>query len=119
MARTDQPSGSIIQLYRALWHFAASARGILAARGSQLVLLEEPTARLDANTEARVHDNLFNHFADACLIAAVHRINLLNRFDEILFMQAGVLLAQGLFAQLPATSPEFQQLMAAYSSASN
>jgi ABC-type bacteriocin/lantibiotic exporter with double-glycine peptidase domain len=92
----------------------ALARGVLAARGSQLVLLDEPTASLDANTESRVYDNLFRYFSDACIISSVHRINLLNRFDEILLMQGGGLIAQGTLAQLMQTSPEFQQLMTAY-----
>jgi ABC-type bacteriocin/lantibiotic exporter with double-glycine peptidase domain len=92
----------------------ALARGVLAARGSQLVLLDEPTAALDATTEAMVYDNLFNYFGDACIISSVHRINLLNRFDEILLMQAGEVIAQGTLTQLIETSSEFQQLMAAF-----
>ncbi len=92
----------------------ALARGVLAARGSQLILLDEPTASLDANTEARVYDSLFKYFGDACIVSSVHRINLLNRFDEILLMQAGVLIAQGTLSELRTTSPEFQQLMTAY-----
>lgn len=92
----------------------ALARGVLAARGSQMILLDEPTASLDATTEARVYDNLFKHFSDACIVSSVHRINLLNRFDEIVLMQAGELIAQGTLSQLMATSPEFQKLMTAY-----
>ncbi len=92
----------------------ALARGVLAARGSQLILLDEPTASLDATTEARVYENLFRYFSDACIVSSVHRINLLSRFDEIVLMQAGELIAQGTLTQLMATSPEFQQLMAAY-----
>jgi ATP-binding cassette, subfamily B, bacterial len=92
----------------------ALARGVLAARGSQLVLLDEPTAALDATTEAKVYDNLFKYFGDACIISSVHRINLLSRFDEILLMQSGQLIAQGTLEQLLATSLEFQQLMATY-----
>jgi ABC-type multidrug transport system fused ATPase/permease subunit len=92
----------------------ALARGVLAARGSQLVLLDEPTASLDATTEGRVYDNLFKYFGDACIVSSVHRINLLNRFDEILLMQEGELIAQGTLSQLMTTSPEFEQLMTAY-----
>lgn len=92
----------------------ALARGVLAARGSQLVLLDEPTAALDAATEARVYESLFKYFGDACLVSSVHRMNLLNRFDEILLMQSGELIAQGSLSELLATSPEFQQLMTAY-----
>jgi ABC-type multidrug transport system fused ATPase/permease subunit len=95
----------------------ALARGILAARGSALVLLDEPTASLDPNTEARVYDNLFAAFADTCVISSVHRLNLLERFDEVLVMHNGRLVAQGPAAVLAATSPDFRQLLAAYKKA--
>jgi ABC-type bacteriocin/lantibiotic exporter with double-glycine peptidase domain len=95
----------------------ALARGILAAQGSPLILLDEPTASLDAHTEARVYDNLFACFPQACMISSVHRINLLGRFDEVLLMQNGELIAQGSVQTLLVTSPEFQRLMAAYQQA--
>jgi ABC-type transport system involved in cytochrome bd biosynthesis fused ATPase/permease subunit len=91
----------------------ALARGILAAQGSSLVLLDEPTASLDPKTEGAVYDNLFSAFKDACIISSVHRLNLLDRFDEVLVMHNGRLVAQGPASVLSATSPDFRQLIAA------
>jgi ABC-type multidrug transport system fused ATPase/permease subunit len=91
----------------------ALARGILAAAGSSLVLLDEPTASLDPRTECVVYDNLFAAFSDACVISSVHRLNLLERFDEVLVMHNGRLGAQGPASILSATSPDFRQLVAA------
>jgi ATP-binding cassette subfamily B protein len=88
----------------------ALARGVLAACGSDIVLMDEPTANLDPQTEARVYTNLFATFADACLISSVHRLSLLDRFDEILIMREGRLVAQGSFDELILTCPEFQRL---------
>lgn len=88
----------------------ALARGILAASGSAVVLLDEPTASLDPATEARVYTNLFAVFADACVISSVHRLSLLSRFDEVLVMQEGRLVAQGSPAELALTCAEFQRL---------
>ena len=88
----------------------ALARGILAASGSALVLLDEPTASLDPATEARVYTNLFGVFAAACVISSVHRLSLLSRFDEVLVMQEGRLVAQGTPDELASTCPEFQRL---------
>ncbi len=91
----------------------ALARGILAARGSSLVLLDEPTASLDPKTEGAVYENLFRAFEDACIVSSVHRLNLLDRFDEVLVMHDGRLVAQGPASVLSATSPDFRQLIAA------
>jgi ABC-type bacteriocin/lantibiotic exporter with double-glycine peptidase domain len=88
----------------------ALARGVLAACGSDIVLLDEPTASLDPGTEARVYTNLFAVFTDACVISSVHRLSLLDRFDEILVMQEGRLVAQGSVEELALTCPEFQRL---------
>jgi ATP-binding cassette, subfamily B, bacterial len=92
----------------------ALARGILAAEASNLVLLDEPTASLDPKTEAHVYDNLFATFRDACIVSSIHRLNLLDRFDEVLVMHNGRLVAHGPSAILAATSPDFRQLMAAH-----
>jgi len=88
----------------------ALARGLLAAAGSGLVLLDEPTASLDPATEARVYANLFEMLKDACVISSVHRLHLLDNFDEVLVMQAGRLVAQGTVDDLALTCKEFQRL---------
>jgi ABC-type multidrug transport system fused ATPase/permease subunit len=88
----------------------ALARGILAASGSALVLLDEPTASLDPAMEARVYTNLFTLFSEACVISSVHRLSLLSRFDEVLLMQEGRLVAQGTPDELARACPEYQRL---------
>jgi len=88
----------------------ALARGVLAAAGSGLVLLDEPTASLDPATEARVYANLFEMLKDACVISSVHRLHLLENFDEVLVMQSGRLVAQGTVAELALNCREFQRL---------
>jgi ABC-type multidrug transport system fused ATPase/permease subunit len=92
----------------------ALARGILAAQGSSLVLFDEPTASLDPKTEAAVYANLFEAFRDACVVSSIHRLNLLDHFDEVIVMHHGRVVAQGPAALLAATSPDFRQLIAAH-----
>jgi ABC-type transport system involved in cytochrome bd biosynthesis fused ATPase/permease subunit len=86
----------------------ALARGVLAARGSALVLLDEPTAHLDPATEFAVYEKLFGEFRDACVVSSIHRLHLLDRFDEVLFMRAGRIIAQGPPDVLAATLPELR-----------
>ena len=88
----------------------ALARGVLAAAGSSLVLLDEPTASLDPATEARVYANLFAMLGGACVISSIHRLHLLGNFDEVLVMHAGRLVAQGTPDELALSCPEFQRL---------
>jgi ABC-type bacteriocin/lantibiotic exporter with double-glycine peptidase domain len=92
----------------------ALARGILAAADSNLVLFDEPTAALDSRTEARVYDNLFATLKHACIVSSIHRLHLLDRFDEVIVMHEGRVVAQGPAPLLAATSPDFRQLLATY-----
>jgi ABC-type multidrug transport system fused ATPase/permease subunit len=92
----------------------ALARGILAAADSNLVLFDEPTASLDSRTEARVYDNLFAALSNSCIVSSIHRLHLLDRFDEVIVMHEGRVVAQGPTSVLAATSPDFRQLLAMY-----
>lgn len=67
----------------------ALARGALAAADSSLLLLDEPTSALDAATEAQVLDRLSAAFPQACVVASIHRLALLGRFDTLVVMEAG------------------------------
>ena len=89
----------------------ALARGVLAAAGSQLVMLDEPTASLDPATESKVFANLFALFQGACFVASLHRLSFLDRFDEVLVMCEGEVVAQGPAAELASSCVEFQRLV--------
>jgi ATP-binding cassette, subfamily B, bacterial len=78
------------------------------------VLFDEPTAALDSRTEARVYDNIFAALPNSCIVSSIHRLHLLERFDEVIVMHEGRVVAQGPAALLAATSPDFRQLLAMY-----
>ena len=88
----------------------ALARGILAARDSSLVLLDEPTSSVDPKTEALIYDNLFAAFSDKAIISSIHRLHLLPRFDYIYVLQQGRVVAEGSFEDLRAKDPIFREL---------
>jgi ABC-type multidrug transport system fused ATPase/permease subunit len=92
----------------------ALARGMLAARGSSLIMLDEPTSSLDPETEALVYDNLLAAFPDAAIISSVHRLHLLSRFDRVILMADGRVVAIGTTAELLAREPRFQALWERY-----
>ncbi|CAN7480861.1 ABC transporter ATP-binding protein [Rhizobacter sp. LjRoot28] len=85
----------------------ALARGVLAARGSSLLLLDEPTSALDALTEQLVHERLDAACPDACIVSAVHRMALLPHFDRVVFMVEGRIVDIGTPNELAARQPLF------------
>lgn len=88
----------------------ALARGILAARESQIVLMDEPTSSVDPRTEVMIYEKLFQTFADKAIISSMHRLHLLGRFDYIYVLQKGRIAAEGTFQELLANSTLFQEL---------
>ena len=88
----------------------ALARGLIAARGSSLLLLDEPTSSVDLPTEAVIFDRLFSAFSDKAIVASVHRLHLLPRFDYICYMQNGIIAEQGAFNELLAKRGAFYRL---------
>ena len=91
----------------------ALARGLYAARDSSLLLLDEPTSSLDPITEAEVFTNIFAAMPDTCIVAAIHRLHLLDRFDHIYVMEAGRVVEEGTLAALLAKTGLLSQLYAA------
>jgi ABC-type multidrug transport system fused ATPase/permease subunit len=88
----------------------ALARGVLAARDSSIVLLDEPTSSVDPRTEAMIYDGLFSAFHDKAIISSIHRLHLLPRFDYIYVLHQGRIAAEGSFEDLRAHNPIFRDL---------
>ncbi|MDM0115878.1 ABC transporter ATP-binding protein [Variovorax sp. J22R133] len=89
------------------------ARGVLAAQGSSLLLFDEPTSALDAATEARVLQRVARRFPDACVIASVHRLSLLEHFDTVVLMEAGRVVDAGPCDEVLARQPSLGRPAAA------
>lgn len=87
------------------------ARGILAARGSSLVMLDEPTSALDPMTEDRVLRRINAVFEDACLVASVHRMSLLHHFNRVVLVCAGRVVDSGTVAELRERQPMFREML--------
>ena len=92
----------------------ALARGLLAASGSTLVFLDEPTSSIDPVTEARIYDGVLTALGDACVVSAIHRLHLLPRFDTIVFLDAGRVVDTGALEELLARQPAFREMWRGY-----
>lgn len=90
----------------------ALARGVLAARTSDVVLLDEPTSSVDPKTELAIYQALLHEFADKAVVSTLHRLHLLPMFDYIYIMEKGKIVDEGSFADLRHRSAIFQEMWA-------
>ncbi len=78
----------------------ALARGLLAAKKSEIVLLDEPTSSVDSLNEMKIHENIFKEFKDKTIISSIHRLHLLNNFDYIYMFDRGKIIAEGTLEEI-------------------
>jgi ATP-binding cassette subfamily B protein len=88
----------------------ALARGILAAKSSDIILLDEPTSSVDPKTEIEIYEKLFAECAGKVVVSSLHRLYLLKYFDYVYVLRNGRVVDEGTFEGLRLQSPAFQDL---------
>jgi ABC-type multidrug transport system fused ATPase/permease subunit len=88
----------------------ALARGVLAARDSDIILLDEPTSSVDPKTELLIYERMFQDFSDKAIVSALHRLHLLVHFDYVYVMENGRVVDEGTFEYLREHSAVFQEM---------
>ena len=78
----------------------ALARGLMALKKHQFLLLDEPTSSVDSTNELLIYRNIFGRYREQTIIAAVHRLHLLPSFDYIYFFKDGQVITEGTFHTL-------------------
>lgn len=78
----------------------ALARGLFAARFSSLILMDEPTSSVDLPTEKEILSGVIEAFPDAAIMVSLHRLHLLPKFDRIIMLDNGKVIAVGPTAEL-------------------
>ena len=84
------------------------ARAVL--RDAPILILDEPTAALDATTEARVMQGLEGLMAGRTTFVIAHRLSTVRRADAILVLDDGRIVERGTFAELVARGGHFARL---------
>jgi ATP-binding cassette, subfamily B, bacterial len=86
----------------------ALARGILAAKGSDIVLMDEPTSSVDSLNETKIYEGVFSEFKNKTIISAIHKLNLLKMFDYIYLFSNGKIVAEGSLEEIK-KNPKFKR----------
>ena len=89
----------------------AIARSLLARPA--LLLLDEPTASLDARNEGLLRDTLAAVGADRALLVVAHRLSTVLDSDQIVVLDGGRVVARGTHAELLEDSPLYRELATA------
>jgi ATP-binding cassette subfamily B protein len=78
------------------WQRVALARALFAAQaGSSVLVLDEPTAHLDAHAELAVFDSLVAAVTGITVLLISHRFSTVRRADRIVVLEAGRILETG------------------------
>ncbi len=88
----------------------ALARGLFASRNSSLLLLDEPTSSLDPSTESMVFDRILAAKKDSCIVASIHRLHLLERFDYVYVLENGAVAEEGTLVELLAKNGRLTEM---------
>jgi ABC-type multidrug transport system fused ATPase/permease subunit len=88
----------------------ALARGILAAKSCDIILLDEPTRSVDPKTEIQIYEKLFKECVGKAVVSTLHRLYLLSYFDYVYVLKDGRVADEGTFEDLKTRSAIFQEM---------
>ena len=90
------------------WQRMALARAYL--RDAQLLILDEPTAALDAKSELQVFERFAELTAGKMALLISHRFSTVRMADRIVVLEAGKLVEEGTHAQLLASGGRYASM---------
>ena len=90
------------------WQKIAIARAYM--RDAQLLILDEPTAALDARAEHEVFHRFVELTFDKCAVLISHRFSTVRMADRIIVLHEGKLLENGTHEELLAAEGQYSEL---------
>ena len=91
-------------------HRIALARVLLSA--TPIVILDEPFAGLDPETEQRLIDAIFSVLADRTIIMITHHLQGVSACDRVVFLENGGIALDGPHQSLACSSSRYRRLLA-------
>ena len=90
------------------WQRIAAARGFY--RSAPLLIMDEPTAALDARAEYALFSSIRGHAAGRSVVVITHRLASVKHADRIYVLRDGQLIEQGVHADLLALGGQYAEL---------
>ncbi|WP_255547543.1 ABC transporter ATP-binding protein [Mucilaginibacter sp. dw_454] len=85
----------------------------------KVLLLDDFTARVDANTEKKILANVQLNYPDLTLLSVTQKIAAIEHYDQVVLLMQGEIIAHGSHQHLMETSPEYVQIFNSQQSTSN
>jgi ATP-binding cassette subfamily B protein len=89
------------------------------ALNPKILLLDDFTARIDSNTEMKILDNIQRNYPNLTLLSVTQKITSVEKYEQIILIMQGELIASGRHEDLVHTSPEYAQMLNSQKSTSN
>ncbi len=77
----------------------------------KVLLLDDFTARVDNATERKILANIERNYPGITMISVTQKVASAERFDQVVLLMEGEVLAVGTHAELAETSPEYAQIV--------
>ncbi|HNT52871.1 MAG TPA: ATP-binding cassette domain-containing protein, partial [Candidatus Syntrophosphaera sp.] len=78
---------------------------------AEIIVMDEATASIDPQTEAKIQRSMRTVFADKTAVVVAHRLTSVLDADEILLFRDGEIIHRGTHTQLMADSSEYRKLV--------
>lgn len=78
---------------------------------ASVIIFDEPTAALDANTEFEITEVIRSLKGKKTLIVIAHRLSSITHCDNIFFFEQGRIIGQGTFNEITNNVPEFKKML--------
>ncbi len=90
------------------WQRVALARAFY--RNSNILILDEPTAAVDANAEYEIFNNIFAHYGDKTALIISHRFSTVKRAQRIVVLDKGRIIEEGSHRELMKSSKLYAEM---------
>ncbi len=81
------------------------------AFSSEIIVMDEATASIDPQTEAKIQRTMQQVFADKTALVVAHRLTSVLDADEILYFSGGEIIARGTHNELMTSSADYRKLV--------